>query len=438
MSDERPLTSVMKRFMWIAPLGLAMCIPTAAEGAWDLFSSILLSGGRAENPRFLDPSYPASERRGQTNGTIGLTMGVRGKWERTDLALSYSPSGEIYEQSDLNRVTHDLAFSWEHRHTPRTSTRILENFSYSPDRGNDPNIAALGGVITTGTNAVGNDFSGALLFRASEKSTFEWAVRDAERRFSADQYLDTSRYSTGVEYGRKLSGPVKLLWGYDFAVFRFSDGETLLAPPALDPNDICSQFPQDPNCIIVNPPASTAPATTAEDLGANRHRAYSGFLWEVPGGIHVALDYGYDVLFFDAEAQDAIARPYIKSTVGWNGDRLYTRVGYSQGLDEGGGVLTNAELRRSLAEMRFRITDRTFFDLSASYESRRSLDVAGSPPGGALRTFRGWGTYGFKLPREWVLFATAGHDRQTSTGTGIVAADIRANRYALGISKSFD
>jgi hypothetical protein len=423
-------------------------MPSAAQGAWDLFSRILLTGGRAENPRFLDPNQPSSARRAQTNGAMGLTLGASGTWERTELELAYSPNGEFYEDSDLSRLRHDLAFSWLHRYTPRFSVRILENFSYSPERSADPNIAGLGSAIAPGTNTLTSEFTETLVFRATEKSTLAWILRDTERVFSAEQYLDTSRRGVGFEYARRFGQRVTLSSGYEFATFAFRDGVNSPATsppgpspsPAPDPNDkdFCKQFPLDPNCILPLSMAATVAAPVAEDLGADRHRAYVGYLLHIPGGFHFALDGGYDLLLFHAGDQGSLTRPFVKSTIGWSGSRLWTRLGYVQGLDEGGGVLANAELRRGHAEARVQFSRNTFLEVLASHESLRSLGVAGSPSGSALNTFRGGTTFGYRLPRDWVLFATFGQDRQRATGTGPIAPEIRANRYAIGSSWSFD
>lgn len=49
----------------IVLLAAGLGIPSGAEATWDFFGEIRFTGGKAENPRLLDPDQPASLRRGR-------------------------------------------------------------------------------------------------------------------------------------------------------------------------------------------------------------------------------------------------------------------------------------------------------------------------------------------------------------------------------------
>ena len=88
-----------RRLLLIVLLVAAIGIPSGAEAAWDYFGEIRFGGGWAENPGLLDSSQPASLRGGQMEAASRLSLGARSEWEKTDFEFSYSPYGEIYEDS---------------------------------------------------------------------------------------------------------------------------------------------------------------------------------------------------------------------------------------------------------------------------------------------------------------------------------------------------
>ena len=271
-----------------------------------------------------------------------------------------------------------------------------------------------------------------LSFRATEKSSLAWTYRNIARIYSSDQLLDTYGNTLGTEYSRTFGPHVVVSTGYEFGIFSFSDG----LPPEVSTAflDFCVINPVDPNCVTYSELLAQPPA---EDQGFDRHRAYAGFGYDIPAGLHLAIDGGYDLLVYSQSGLGSVSRPFARASAGWNGARLYTRVGYEQGLDEGGGILTNAELGRGQANMRVLFTDNASLDLSVSRDVRQSLDIDGGSTGITLTTLRGGTSFTYKLPRGWALIASYTQDRQTARGTSAVPAASRANRCAMGASWSF-
>ena len=158
----------------------------------------------------------------------------------------------------------------------------------------------------------------------------------------------------------------------------------------------------------------------------------------IPTGLHMAIDGGYDLLSFRRSDFDSVTEPFVRFSAGWNGERLHTRAGYEQGLDEGGGILTDAKLRRTDADARIKFTDRVSLDLSVLNDVRQALDVDGVPEDLKLQTFRGVSTFSYGIGKSWAALATYAYDKQTTRGTDAVPTHIRANRYGVGFSWRFD
>ena len=382
-------------------LAVAMCLPSNAMAGWGFFGEILLMGGRAANPGLLDTDQPASLRRGQGQGTSRLTLGARSAWEKSDFKLSYSPYGEFYEDSDLSQLSHALGVTWDHRFTPRVSMKLVEDFIHNPKLPTDPNGAAVGGALVPDTSITTSDFNQSLSFRATQKDSLSWTYRNIMRLYSSDQLLDTLGSAPGMEYSRTFGPHVVVSTGYEFGAFYFRDG-----------------LPSD------------------QDQNFRRHRVYGGYAYDFPAGLHVDFDGGFDHLVFTQNDSDSVSKPFVRSSLGWSGTRVHTRLGYEQGLDEGGGVMTSAWLQRVWTEAHVRLTDRASFDLSISGDVRQSLDEV-DPAAITLRTLRGGSSFTYRLPRNWALIAAVTHDRQTSTGTTAIPTEMRANRFALGGSWSF-
>ena len=432
-------TALSRTLRWALILAAAIGAPAGAEAAWDFFGDIRFTGGRADNPRLLDPNQPAELRRAQNQETLGLTLGARAKWEKTDFDFSYSPYGEFYEESDLSQVGHAFGLTWDHRYTPRLSMRLKEDFGYSPKLPTnpiDPNTPGLGGALIGETSTTSHDFRDTLTFRATEKSTISWWYRNLLRSYSNDQLLDVTGNAAGTEYARIFGPHVTLSGGYEFGLFKFRDGEPPNFPSSLvqfcesrDPNK-----PTDPNCIAF---VAAANAIPAEDQGFDRHRLYGGYAYDVPAGLHADAAVGYDALVFDNADFGTTSRPFLRGAVGWNGARFHSRVGYEQGLDEGGGVATSAELRRLQADVRLQFTEKISFDVSALRDDRRAIDFEGNTSEVSLVTTRGAGTFTYKLEHGWALLALFSHDRQTTEGILSPPDDVKTTRYALGASWSF-
>lgn len=411
----------------------AIGTPSGAEAAWDYFGEIRFAGGWAENPGLLDSSQPASLRGGQMEAASRLSLGARSEWEKTDFEFSYSPYGEIYEDSDLNQLSHALGLSWDHRFTQRLSLSLREDFNYNPKLPTDPNGADIGGALSSDSSITASDFRQSLSLRATQKSTLDWTYRNILRNYSFDQLLDTSGNAFGMDYSRTFGPLVVVSAGYEFGVYSFSDG---LPPPV--PSDLetfCAAQPLDPNCIAFTTAAAQPPA---EDQGFGRHRAYAGYAYDSPPGFHFDIDAGYDQVVFSESDSGSVSEPFARTSLGWNGTRFYTRVGYEQGLDEGGGVVTVAELKRGWADGLLRFTDNASLELSVSRDVRRSLDYDGAPAETTLTTLRGMSSFTYKLSRAWALIAVFTHDKQTATGTSAVPSESRANRYGLGASWTFE
>lgn len=421
-----------RRLRLVLLLAAGIGIPSYTGAGWEYFGEILLSAGRAGNPSLLDSDEPASQRRGQMLWTSRLTLGARAGWEKTDFEFSYSPYGELYEDSDLSQLSHALSLSWDHHFTPRLSLGLREDFSYNPKLPTDPNGAGIGGALVSDTSIAASDFRQSLSFRATEKSSLVWTYRNIERIYSSDQLLDTFGNAFSTEYSRTFGPHVVVSTGYEFGIYSFRDGE----PPEVSTAflDFCALNPVDPNCVtyaelLAQPPAG--------DQGFDRHRAYVGFGYDVPAGLHLTIDGGYDLLVYSQNDFGSVSRPFARASAGWNGTRFYARVGYEQGLDEGGGILTNAEFKRGQATARVIFTDNASLDLSVSRDVRESLDIDGGPTGITLTTVRGGSSFTYKLQRGWALIASYGQDFQTSRGTSSVPAEIRSNRYAMGASWNF-
>lgn len=408
-------------------------IPSGAEAAWNFFGEIVLAGGKVENPRMLDPDAPASLRRTQMEAATRLTLGTRSTWDKTDFEIAYSPYGEFYEDSDLSQLSHALGLSWDHRYTPRLSLGLAEAFNYNPKLPTDPNGASLGGALVSDSSTLANDFKLALSFRTTQKSSLAWTYRSIERAYSSDQLLDTSGDGLGMEYQRTFGPHVVMSTAYEFGLYSFKDG--LPPPVSAAMQDFCTLTPSDPNCIAL---AALAAQPPAEDQGSGRHRIYAGYAYDVPAGLHVAFDGGYDHLVFSDKDFGSASMPFVRTSLGWNGKRLTGRLGYEQGLDEGGGVLTSAELRRYRVDGHIRFTDNASLELSIAHDERHSVDYDGATTDTALTTLRAGTSFTYKLQRGWALIAAFIHDSQTSSGTSAVPTQGQANRYALGASWSFE
>lgn len=422
-----------RRLRFVLLLAAGLGATTGVEAAWDFFGDILLSTGWAENPRLLETDEPASLRGGQMTGTSRLRFGARSRWERTDFEFTYSPYGEIYEESDLNQLSHALGLSWAHRYTPRLSLSVKEDFNYNPRLPTDPNATGSGGALVSDSSIVGNDFNQTLSYRTTQKSSLAWTYRNIARIYSSDQLLDTSVNALGMEYSRTFGRHVGVSTGYELGLYSFHDG----LPPPVTPamKDFCKKTPLDPNCTSLVAAAAQPPA---EDQGFDRHRAYAGYAYDFPAGLHFAFDGGYDFLEFRQSEFGSVSEPFVRSSLGWNGTRVHISLGYEQGLDEGGGILTGAELKRGRAEGNIRITDSASLDLSVSRDVRKSLDNDAVSAGTTLTTLRGGALFTYELTRTWALIAFYTNDWQTATGTSAVPTESRASRFSLGASWTFE
>jgi len=123
--------------------------------------------------------------------------------------------------------------------------------------------------------------------------------------------------------------------------------------------------------------------------------------------------------------------------VGWNGVKIHARGGYEQGLDEGGGILTTAELRRAQANARFRFTDHAMLDLSVARDVRQSVGIDTGLGDTTLMTVRGGSFFTYELPHGLALVASYTHDWQKVWGATAIPTESRTYRYGLGVSWSF-
>jgi hypothetical protein len=398
-------------------------VSTDAQAAWDLFGEVHFTGGRSGNPRLLDEEQPASVRRGQLEGTALLTLGARSSWERNDLDLSYSPYGELFEDGALNQMSHAAGMSWEHRYTPRLSQRLKETFIYNPSRPIQAGGAAVDGALLAGTGVVAHDFSHVLTLQANERNSLLWTFRDTRRIYTGDQLMDSSGSALGMEYARTLRPRTTVSTGYEFGLNSFGDG---VPPPA----------PAAPAGTKPSPPVVRAPAFS-EGRDSTRHRAYAGYAYDIQPGLHFDFDGGYDLLVFHKNSLGSFSKPFVRSSLGWKSTRFHASVGYEQGLEDGGGILANAELSRARSDAHIPFSDHASIDVSVSRDVRRGLDDNGNLEGTTLTTWRGGGTFTYTLPLGWSLIAMLTRDRQTATGTPGFPADIEATRYAVGASWTF-
>lgn len=450
----------------VGALIVCLMAPGTSEADWEPYGEVHAGAGEAGNARLLDPNAPASARGGQVDGTLLLMAGVRAGWQRSALEVSYTPSGEFFEDSSLSRVSQSLAASWKHDGTRRLSFRLTASFNETPDLAVNPTGIQQNHLPVGGSGTIAGDLGGALEFRLSGRTTLIWSFSDERRLFSADQFVDSSSESVEFEYRRALSPHNSLVSGYDYGVFSFADGTGLRGsggtdpnvvfdpnspPPTCDPTKdpncppVCGILPLDPNCLLPlsaggSPRAAAAArgAVPASGLGTVRHRSYVGYLFDRARGFHVDVRAGYDLLVFDDALLGSVSSPYLQSSAGWRWSRVSALLAYRQGLDEGGGLFTNAMTRDGRIDLRMRLAERISLDLGAGEMTRDALARAGGPAAaGRLRTSLGTATLDFILSRSWSLEATYVVYVQRSSGLVESVPDVMTSRISFGVTWGF-
>jgi len=217
--------------------------------------------------------------------------------------------------------------------------------------------------------------------------------------------------------------------------------------PARDPNcpPICGILPLDPNCFLTlsagASPRAAAAATgvvPVTGLGTVRHRPYVGYLFDRARGFHADVRAGYDLLVFDDASLGSVSFPYLQSSAGWRWPRVSALLAYRQGLDEGGGLFTNAMMRDGRIDLRVRLADRISLDLGAGEMTREALaGAAGPAAAGRFRTTLGMATLDVLLSRSWSLEATYVVYVQRSSGLVESVPDLMTSRISFGATWRF-
>jgi hypothetical protein len=232
-----------------------------------------------------------------------------------------------------------------------------------------------------------------------------------------------------MQYSRTFGTHVTASTGYQVGIHTFRDGIPAAVSSGI--TDFCKPTPPDPRCVV-SPVVTGQPR--AGEQGSTLHRVHAGYAYDPPAGLQLDVDAGYDLLVPGANAFGSISKPFLRSSLGWSATRFLTQVGYEQGLDEGGGVMGNAEIRRGRTNAHIRFTDRASLDLSLSRDVRRSLDDAGITSRATLTSLRAGSSFTYTLSLGWALIALFTVEEQTSRGMSAVPDEVRANRYAVGAS----
>ena len=443
---------------------LSLSVPRSSHAGWDNYGELHVGAGEAENTLLLDPNGPAQARGGRIDTTLRLLAGTRATWDRSTFEFSYSPYADFYGQNAPSPVSHSVASTWSHDFNPSASLRVSESYFNAPGQTLDPGGIRQSTLPVWGSSTAANDLKGTLAFRTSARTTLAWSFMDLRRVFADPRFVDSIDRGAGFELRERVSPHGTFQSGYEYGVFLFRDGLSLQTAGAGDPNIInpacdpakdpncfrnpgCGLLPLDPNCILgafypAPPAAGAQPAGgaggAASSMGSVRHRPYVGYAYDPARGFQVDVQAGYDLLVFDDPSLQRATGPFIRSSLGWNGPRLSARIGYGQGLGEGGGILANARSRNGNADIRVALTRRLSLLLAATEELREGIVDAASQAGpGSLLVLVGTSSLEFEISRSWKLDATFIRYRQRSEGLPTGVEDVRSTRLMVGASWRF-
>jgi hypothetical protein len=317
-----------------------------------------------------------------------------------------------------------------HRFTPRTTIKVAEFFSATPENLLNPIAVQRVALPVGSTGTIGNNFETRLEVRKSELTAFEFKVADSRRIYDAREFVDSVHDSVGVELRNRLSPHNTLRTGYEYGIFSFQDGHAPTLAPVPPP-------PPPPPAPLPGPTPTAAGALSVTGLGSARHRPYVGYLFDRGRGLHLDLRVGQDMLSFDDSSLQKTSSPFVDSAVGWIWSRARFIVGYGMGIEEGGGVFTNARSRRGRADIGFRITDALSLLLTGGHEIRDSLEEATPTTTGTLKTTLAGSSLVYVLSRKWAFDLTFTRYSQTSEGLADRIPDITTNRFLLGATYAF-
>ena len=402
-----------------------------------------MNAGRTDNPRFAsisvlrtacDPNAPAydpnnldpvcdpnsptfdpftrsrpSSRRGEITGSLRLTGGLKGRWDRTQFDLAYSPVASVYfERSELNDISHNLSANWRHNYTPRTALSLSEYLNYTPEQDPDPNTLQQNALLVPRTNTTNSTFRGTLGFQVSRPTSLSWSYRHVLRSFSSDDFVDSSNHNLGMQWQRRLAGRSSISAGYEYGAFSFSGGGN----------------------------------------GAESHQASVGYGFASPRGFNLSANVGYNILRPEDPNSEDSSGLYLNGSTGWQSDRVATTVGYSRGFRDGGGAFATAETHNAYGNVRFNLTQGLSADmivarnvherLATSSTSSSTTSSASSSSDETIRSLNGTLSLNYTFAQNWGLRAAYTHYRQTFDGaTATALPEIRSNRYMVGINWSF-
>lgn len=421
-------------------------------GVWDFFGGAGLNLGRTDNPGFagsrvarpvcatgdlravcdpnsptydetLDPNSPlyeptrrvsSSVRRGDVTGSVRLTGGARAQWDRTKFDIAYSPTGSFFvSRSELNQLSHNLNSTWSHNYSQRSSLAFNGYVNYTPEQDIDPNNLQQNSLLVQRTSQTHANLRGVYTIEATRMTGFSFSYGFFTRLFSSPDYVDSRNHHAGMQWRRSLGERHSVTAGYDYGIFSFSDDSSTTS----DPNN---------------------PVTF--DTGSRTHRGSVGYGFQSVRGFTAAVNVGYNILEPEETIFESTSGLYLSSTVGWSADRFGLAGGYSRGFTDGGGAFGNAETNNAYGSYRIQLGRDLSADLAVTrnVHERIILTAAGAETGETVRTVNGRTSLTYAIGKSWGLNASYNHYRQATSSIGSSLPEIRSNRYAVGLTWSFD
>ena len=390
-----------------------------ARAGWERFGEVALMGGRATNPEMVDPESLEGD---QTVGSLDLKFGALMRERKTRFHVLYAPEGEYYAGSQVVRALHLLETVWHQTFTPRNGLRFSDTFAYTPESAGAFGVSPLTPIVSGGGIAA-NDLRATWAARPGPLTQLDVSYDDHFAKFDAPDLLDSSVRGGAIDLTRRAGPRGAALVGYSMMFGRFQDespGTDILPPPP------------DPNA----PPVPLPDEEGVERLESRLQTAYAGYRYGGPRG-HAELVAGVDAVTFTTGDLEDDSALMIRSSVGWNAHRFSGRLGYRQGIDNGGGNFAHSLASSAEAGVGFRISEAASLDLSASQSLREELGNADDEEPGTVETWRRRGQVRYRLDGGWSLLMAVTHDAQESVDVAPSLPSVRSTRYEAGFSYSF-